>query len=88
MLDAIFFLILFLNGVFVDLLSVAPILGHFLGPCCKFCLQLYVKRDMYENILWFSHVGAFRKLTSLVTLGMILGCFLGSLFWEGFRTTF
>ena len=42
----------------------------------------------HQYLVWFSHVGAFGKLTFLTTFGIIFGCFLGSVFWEGSGTTF
>ena len=42
----------------------------------------------HQYLRWFRHVGAFGTPTLLTTFRIILGCFLGTLFWESFRTTF
>ena len=42
----------------------------------------------HQYLIWFKHVGALRKVTFLVTFGIIFWCFLGSVFWEGSGTTF
>ena len=58
-------------------------LGHFFAILRK---TWYVRKQQY--LQWFCHVGAFRKLICLATCLVIFACFLGSLFWEGFRSTF
>ena len=89
------FLMFFWDVFWMSLLSIwGPFWTYFWG------LFWYVFGSLFESLrkpwharkhqylLWFSHVGACGKLTFLVTFGIILGCFLGYLFWEGCRTTF
>ena len=67
--------------------SLGGLLGYVFGSLFESLRKLWHARK-HQYLLWFSHVEAFGKLTFWDTFGIIFGCFLASVFWEGSGTTF